>query len=374
MRMPLYDPQTDRVLSPVYPFHECAFLTPESIYRHPPELDVSVVVPCYNAERFLPGCLESLAAQQASCSYEVILVDDGSWDRTGELLEKAAAENSLFRCLRQENGGAAAARNAGMREARGEYLLFVDADDVVSPNYVQALLDCARAGDAYLGVCAYYSFTGEGKHYKTVRWDRKVGTADLNGTPWGKLFHRKLFDRLLWPSGYWYEDTVLAFLVYPRVHRIASTNLCEYGYRSSVENATHTGRKSVRALDSLYITDLVLRAMEDLRLEAWLDSAEGQERLINQFYLNQCRIQNLPSACRREVFRLQSAYTRQLLTSADRPRRFDSALYAEALWKNSAELGETAVRLEKAGKALRLVKNQAAGLLRGKKTEEEDEG
>ena len=97
MRKPLYDPQTDRVLSPVYPSHECEFVTRESIFRHPPELDVSVVVPCYNAERFLPGCLESLAAQQASCSYEVILVDDGSWDRTGELLEKAAAERGSTR-------------------------------------------------------------------------------------------------------------------------------------------------------------------------------------------------------------------------------------------------------------------------------------
>ncbi len=363
MRTALYDEKSDRVLSRAHPFHDCAFLSRESIYRFPPTLDVSIIVPCYNAERFLPHCIESLAAQQTGCRYEVILVDDGSRDGTGALLEAAAEANPAFRCFHQANQGAAAARNEGLRNARGEYLLFVDADDVVSPNYVQALVDCVKADGAELGVCAYYSFAGDDRRYKTVQWGPTIEARDLNGTPWGKLFHRKLFEHLLWPSGYWYEDTVLAFLVYPRVRKIAGTNLCAYGYRSSLQNATHTGRNAPKALDSLYITELVLRAMEAAGLAAWLDGAEGQERLIDQFYLNQCRVQKLPKECTGEVFRLQSAYARQLPVSSGRPR-FDSPLYAAALRNGSAALGDLAVRLEKANKALRLLKSRLPGQAR----------
>ena len=354
MRTALYDEKTDRVLSSTHPFHECDFLPRESVFRCPPQLDVSVIVPCYNAERFLPGCIGSLAAQQTGYRFEVILVNDGSRDGTPALLEAAAEANPAFRCFHQANQGAAAARNEGLRNARGEYLLFVDADDVVSPNYVQALMDCVQAEDAELGVCAYYSFAGDDRRYKSVQWGRTIGAGDLNGTPWGKLFHRRLFEHLLWPSGYWYEDTVLAFLVYPRVRRIAGTNLCTYGYRSSLQNATHTGRNAPKALDSLYITELVLRGVDALGLGGWLDSPRGQERLIDQFYLNQCHIQKLPGECRREVFRLQSAYMRRLPVPSER-LRCNSALYASALRRDNVARGDLAVRLEKANKALRLV-------------------
>lgn len=362
MKTALYDETAKDVLFDTYPFHDCVFLTQKSVFRSPAEADVSVIVPCYNVEKYLPACIKTLSSQQCRCSFEVLLIDDGSRDGTGAIADAAAAANASFRCIHQDNQGAAAARNRGMQEARGEYLLFVDADDVVSPGYVQSLWDCAKAANADVAVCAYYSFTGEDRRYKTVQWDSAVVSADLNGTPWGKLFHRKLFERLLWPSGYWYEDTVLAFLVYPRANRIAATNLCTYGYRSSLQNATHTGRKSPKSLDSLYITHLVLKAAQAMGLEAWLCSAEGQKRLLDQFYLNQCRIQNLSSKCQRQVFRLQSAYTKQLPKLSGKRPRYASALYSAALRNNSAALGKLAVRLEKPNKALTLLTRRLSKL------------
>ena len=353
MRTTLFNEGEEGALRDTWAFHDCGFLSRESIFNNPPEIDVSVIVPCYNAERFLPDCIRSLSAQKAACSFEVILVDDGSRDGTGALAEAAAGENGIFRCIHQENGGAAAARNRGMREARGEYLLFVDADDMVSANYVQALLDCARESGADISVCSWYAFAGDGRQYKTVAWGDTVRTADLNGTPWGKLFHRKLFEHLLWPAGYWYEDTVLAFLVYPMAAQVAATNQCCYGYRSSLQNATHAGRKSPKALDSFYITHLILRAMVAEGLGEWLDTGEGQTRLTDQFYLNQCRIRKLPAACRRRVFTLQSAYARQMKIPAG--LRADSTLYAAALRRNSAALGWLAVRMEKANKVMKLL-------------------
>ena len=370
MTAALYNEKAKDVLFDTYPFHDCDFLTRESVFRSPAEVDVSVIVPCYNAEKYLPDCIKSLSSQQGRCDFEVILIDDGSRDGTGEIAEQAAKANASFRCIHQENQGAAAARNRGMREARGEYLLFVDADDVVSPNYVQSLWDCAKAAKADIAVCAYYSFTGEGRRYKTVQWESTVGTYELNGTPWGKLFHRNLFEHLYWPSGYWYEDTVLAFLVYPRAKGIAATNLCSYGYRSSLQNATHTGRKSPKALDSLYITHLVLKAVKTMGLETWLCGAEGQKRLFDQFYLNQCRIQNLSSKCQRQVFHLQSDYARQLPKRSGKRPRCASALYAAALSHNSAALGRLAARLEKPNKALTLLTRRLGKLRKGREQDQ----
>ena len=91
---------------------------------------------------------------------------------------------------------------------------------------------------------------------------------------------------------------------------------------------------------------------------------EGRKRLLDQFYLNQCRIHRLPAECRKQVFRLQSAYVRQMQPCVQGDRRPDSPLYAMALRKNSAVLGQLAVRMEKPNKALKLFIRRAAGLFR----------
>ena len=359
----LYDEKLDTVLCKEYPFREYEIVTDQSIYLRPPQLDVSIIIPCYNVEHFLPGCIESLAAQKTQYAYEVILVNDGSTDGTKEILDRAALQHPVFQCIHQDNQGCGAARNTGMRNARGEYLLFVDSDDVVSELYVEALVDCVKKADAEMGVCSYYSFAENGLRYKQVEWPRDVKTAELNGTCWGKIFRRELFDYLLWPSGR-YQDTILSYLVYPRVRRVAVTNRCTYGYRSSMQNTTNAGRKSAKALDTLYITSQVLSQMQRLGLEGWLNTLEGHDLLINQFYLNQCRVQRLPERVRQEVFRLQCAYYQEMEQPASGGHRYDSGLYARALRTNSMRLANCAVRLEKANKALRIVSGRAAALLR----------
>ncbi len=121
-----------------------------------------------------------------------------------------------------------------------------------------------------------------------------------------------------------------------------------------MKNATHTGRRSTKALDTLYITALALEAAERAGLSGWLRSPDGQRRVLDQFYLNQCRIQNLPDAAQREVFRLQSVWWRenygQTAVSGG-----DSALYARALRQGDVRKALLAVKLEKASKALKLL-------------------
>ncbi len=94
--------------------------------------DISIIIPAYNAERFLPKCLDSILLQSCSFAYEIICINDGSTDGTLSILDSYAAKYPHFKALSQDNKGMSAARNRGLQEASGEYVLFVDSDDWLS--------------------------------------------------------------------------------------------------------------------------------------------------------------------------------------------------------------------------------------------------
>src|SRR3954449_5241960 len=100
---------------------------------------VSVVVPIYNVEPYLGDCLDSLAAQTFR-DLEIVMVDDGSTDRSGEIARDYGARDPRFRLVERPNGGLSAARNTGIDAARGEFLAFVDSDDVVAPTAYERLV------------------------------------------------------------------------------------------------------------------------------------------------------------------------------------------------------------------------------------------
>ena len=100
--------------------------------------NVSLIIPVYNVEQYLPKCLESIAAQTLK-GFEVILVDDGSTDHSLEILRGFARRFPNTCVIHQENGGVSKARNAGIQAARGEYIAFMDSDDYIAPLYLQML-------------------------------------------------------------------------------------------------------------------------------------------------------------------------------------------------------------------------------------------
>ncbi len=166
MSVVLYDEKQDSLFKKLYPFHDCEIISKESIFRYSIQIDVSIIIPCYNVERFLPSCIESLVSQQTNYSYEVIFVNDGSQDSTKEILDDAARRYPFFKCIHQSNQGAGAARTEGMRNAKGRYLMFIDADDIVSADYIEMLAYSITICDADMGFCADYFFTVKGFRYK----------------------------------------------------------------------------------------------------------------------------------------------------------------------------------------------------------------
>ena len=99
---------------------------------------ISIVVPVYKVEPYLRTCIDSILAQQLE-TFELILVDDGSPDRCGEICEEYAAIDPRIRVIHRKNGGLSAARNTGIDAARGDYLSFIDSDDYILPGYLSSL-------------------------------------------------------------------------------------------------------------------------------------------------------------------------------------------------------------------------------------------
>ena len=129
-----------------------------------PQPLISLVVPIYNVENYLWSCLDSIAKQTYS-NIEVLLVNDGSPDDSSSICQEFVAKDSRFRYIEKENGGLSDARNAGIAEAKGEFLSFVDSDDWIEPTYVEDLYRAALFNDAEVVVSNYQEFHQERNVY-----------------------------------------------------------------------------------------------------------------------------------------------------------------------------------------------------------------
>ena len=117
---------------------------------------VSVIVPAYNVERFLPRCVESLLKQSYS-NLDIVIVDDGSTDKTGDIAESYAEKYENIRCIHKENGGLSDARNVGLKYSKGEYIVFFDSDDWVESNVIEDNLRCLIQNNVKVVVWGYYA-------------------------------------------------------------------------------------------------------------------------------------------------------------------------------------------------------------------------
>ncbi|MBR4049433.1 MAG: glycosyltransferase family 2 protein [Clostridia bacterium] len=116
--------------------------------------EISVIVPAYNVEKYLHACLDSILAQTFT-DFELILIDDGSPDSSGKICDEYAEMDSRIRVFHQENQGQAAARNFGVSQAKAEWIHFVDSDDIIHPQMLEILYDCAIRTKCNISMCGF---------------------------------------------------------------------------------------------------------------------------------------------------------------------------------------------------------------------------
>lgn len=183
---------------------------------------VSIVVPVYNTEKYIRRCIDSILAQTFT-DYEVILVDDGSTDGSGNICDEYAAEDARVRVIHQENQGQAAARNHAVSIARGQWISFVDSDDVIHPQMIYELYHAAMEHDVKISMCGCM----ENNHLTTDFFDscnpvfhkQEIDEPYLEKlfhqdkyyywSVWGKLIDRQIFLEDPFENGRIYEDNAV---------------------------------------------------------------------------------------------------------------------------------------------------------------------
>lgn len=170
-----------------------------------PECDISVIVPCYNVRNYVEDCLKSILSQKTSRTFEVIAIDDGSTDSTGEILDSLARAFPSLRVIHQPNRGLSGARNVGMANSRGGWLTFVDSDDMLEPGALEILADARESSCADIVTASYSNLSEDGRTVTPLSGKRS------HGAPWGRLYSREVWRGIDFPERYWFEDTVQGF-------------------------------------------------------------------------------------------------------------------------------------------------------------------
>ena len=209
--------------------------------------NISVIVPVYKVEPFLKRCVQSIL-DQTYRDFELILVDDGSPDRCGELCEEYGRLDSRVRVLHQENGGLSAARNAGIdwafANSDSRWLAFVDSDDWVHPAFLQTLYDTAEQTLCKISACGFYRTGGEAlpqaQDFSVVSLsadDYYCGQLHdgVTALAWNKLYHKSLFKGLRYPIGKLHEDEFTTYRAIYGAGKIGVTPARLYAYYQNPE-------------------------------------------------------------------------------------------------------------------------------------------
>lgn len=182
---------------------------------------ISVIVPVYNVDKYIHRCVQSII-KQTFTDLEVILVDDGSTDDSGEICDELATIDSRITVIHKVNGGISSARNAGLAVASGDYIGFVDSDDEIAPTMYERLLTATKESKSQIACCGYKALDEDGNPCKQIysdvpagimTVDEYVSTINKNSRThaelvvvWNKLYSRKVMEDVTFREGIIHED------------------------------------------------------------------------------------------------------------------------------------------------------------------------
>lgn len=224
---------------------------------------ISVIVPVYKVEAYLARCVESLLGQSFG-DFRLILVDDGSPDRCGEICEEFARRDSRIQVLHRENGGLSAARNTGidwaLAHTHSPWLAFVDSDDWVDRTFLAQLHQAAEESGCLLSACGLYRTGGESRESTPpYRWEKMAADAyycsptvhgGVTAVAWNKLYHRSLFSQCRYPEGKLHEDEFTTYRLVYQAGEVAVVEGALYAYFQN-QGGIMASPWSPRRLDAL---------------------------------------------------------------------------------------------------------------------------
>lgn len=204
---------------------------------------ISVIVPVYNVKDYIKKCVRSILGQ-TYVDFELLLIDDGSFDGSEILCDELAKEDTRISVIHQKNAGLSAARNTGLDNAKGQYVTFVDSDDYISSTFLDDTLKAIKKSGKQIACCPFV-YKYEDREERLVKQDAIFSKEEaLNELyskkgliaqrvyvmSWGKLYDARLFKELRFPIGRLHEDTATTYKLIDKSNGVAFVSSAEYFY------------------------------------------------------------------------------------------------------------------------------------------------
>ena len=231
---------------------------------------ISVIVPVYNVEEYLEECLESIR-QQTFTDIEVILVNDGSTDSSKEICERFCQADNRFKLINQENQGQSVARNRGVKESVGQFIMFVDSDDVINTNVLEVLLpymktdvdivECRmtrKKEEFFLNKTSTIVFEGNSKEAIL----NCIAFKEVKYCAFKKLYRREIVQKIPFLEGYIYEDVFTGINYLKHIRKIVVIDYIGYYYRVRA-NSTMTKSFNEKDLDIFKVGNQLIDSFKD---------------------------------------------------------------------------------------------------------------
>lgn len=265
------------------------------------KVDLMVIIPAYNVEQYIEQCIDSILNQKTQYSYKIVIVNDGSTDLTSEILKKYSGNNKI-EIIHQENRGFSGARNRALENIMGEYIIFVDADDMLNKDSIDLLMRTAieTGSDIVEG-----GFVKIDENNNTIETESKQKCEhndykDFRDEPWGKVIRSEVFRYLKFPEQYWFEDSIFPYIIYPLTSKKQRIREMVYQYRHNSQGITVKSKFEWKAIDTVWIVLELLEIIEEKEIH--ISEQEMQKMLLKQLKTNQIRLRLLDLKIQKAAF------------------------------------------------------------------------
>ena len=209
---------------------------------------ISVIVPVFKVEMFIDRCLRSILSQNYE-NFELVLVDDGSPDLSGQICDEYAKNDSRIHVIHKNNGGLSDARNVGTKFCHGDYITFIDSDDWVAPNYLSELYRLISDNEADISICSFKKtdceifkqklFSSCSVMTNIEALECMLYQKNITNSAWGKLYRNTLAKKFLFPNGKLYEDLFTTYKMFANSRKIVFSNSILYFYWKNPNSIMH---------------------------------------------------------------------------------------------------------------------------------------
>jgi len=216
-----------------------------------PEYDLEMIVPVFNADKYLEACIESITSQVTDYRFHATFINDGSTDKSADILKQHEHDEHIT-IITQENRGVSAARNQALAHINARYVMFVDADDLLPQNAISFLMEKAYEWNADVVEGSIETTDGTIQKPLIMHTDDN-DVRQLSGYVCSKVFAARLFEHIGFPEHYRYEDTILSLILYPMANKTATISETTYLYRQHESSFTSNEQGNYAILDAYWV-------------------------------------------------------------------------------------------------------------------------